>query len=203
MKKTKFEELPADTSVKEVFRYLFNHPLEIILERWNWKAAVLSGVMRGSIYFFTHIALGWRAAVSAMSVEFAFRFFNSGISASIAQLFRQSKPIWLATLCVMVLLPAYGHLMEFALHTLSGDRNKNKSIVFSVAFSLLSAVFNLFAMRRGALLVKDAEQKSFGRDLLKMPVIAAEFVSYPFVWLWRKRREKRRLELRKIVETES
>lgn len=160
----------------------------MIVRRWNWKAATLSGIMRGSIYFFTHISLGWRAALSAMSVEFVFRVFNSGATSSIGQAFRRAQPHWLASLIVMIGFPAYAHVIEFFLHTLNGDQNVNKSIVFSIVFSALSAIFNLFAMRRGALLVKDEEQQSFWRDIKKMPRIYAEFFSYPFVWVYRKMR---------------
>lgn len=181
-----FSDLQKNPRVSEVIKYVLSHPLEMIIRRWNWKAATLSGIMRGSIYFFTHISLGWRAAVSAMSLEFFFRMFNSGATASIGQAFRSAQPKWLATAIVMFMFPAYGHLMEYFLHTLNGDKNVNKSIIFSIAFSMLSAIFNLFAMRRGALLVKDAEQQSFWKDIKKMPRIYAEFFSYPFVWFYRK-----------------
>jgi hypothetical protein len=166
----------------------------MIIRRWNWKSATLSGIMRGAIYFFTHISLGWRAALSAMSVEFLFRVFNSGAVSSIAQAFRRAQPHWLASMIVMIGFPVYGHAVEFVLHTLNGDRNVNKSIAFSIAFSALSAFFNLFAMRRGALLVKDAEQQSFWRDIKKMPRIYAEFFSYPFVWIYRKQKMKNALK---------
>lgn len=173
-------------TVGNVFEYIYRNPIEILFRSWNWKSAVLSGFLRSLIYFFTQITFGWRAAFSAMSVEFMFRTFNTGIVASIGQAFRKARPKWLATLCVMLMLPAYGHVIEFALHKLNGDRNLQRSIAFSVVFSVLSAVFNLFAMRRGVLLVNDAEQKSFLSDLKKMPVITAEFVGYPFIWIYRK-----------------
>jgi len=180
------KELPENPSVGEVFKFLFTHPLKIVTERWNWKAAAVSGVMRGSIYFFTHISLGLRAALGAMSVEFVFRSLNSGVSASIAQSFRKATPKWLATLCVMGMLPAYGHTIEYTLHTISGDQNRNKSILVSISFSILSALFNLFMMRRGAMIVNDPQQKSFWSDLKRIPLLAVEFVSFPFVWLYRK-----------------
>jgi len=183
-----FSDLPKRPKVSQVIKYIFSHPVEMIIRRWNWKAATLSGIMRGSIYFFTHISVGWRAAFSAMSVEFLFRIFNSGASSSIAQSFRSAQPKWLASLLVMIMFPAYAHIVEYTLHTLNGDKNVNKSIVFSIIFSALSAIFNLFAMRRGAMLVKDAEQQPFWRDLKKMPIIFAEFFSYPFIWIYRKLR---------------
>jgi hypothetical protein len=179
-------EFPQNPSVGEVFKFLLSHPSAIVLKRWNWKASILSGVMRGSIYFFTHISLGLRAALGAMSVEFVFRSLNAGVSASIAQSFRQAKPKWLATLCVMGMLPAYGHTIEYTLHTISGDKNLNKSILFSISFSILSALFNLFMMRRGVMIVKDSQQKSFWSDVRRIPLLAAEFFSVPIVWLYRK-----------------
>lgn len=176
----KSENLARTKTVWEVFKYIFSHPVEIIFWRWNWKAAVLSGIMRGSIYFFTHISLGLRAALGAMSVEFLFRVLNSGASASVSQSFRKATPTWLATCCIMLLMPMYSHVIEYSIHTLNGDQNKNKSILVSITFSALSAVFNLFAMRRGTLLVNDEEQKTFWQDLKRLPVLAIQFVTYPF-----------------------
>lgn len=179
-------ESVRNETVRDVFKYIFSHPIEILFWRWNWKAAVLSGVMRGSIYFLTHINLGIRAALGAMSVEFLFRVLNSGASASVSQSFRKADPKWLATLCIMVLLPAYSHTIEYTIHTLNGDQNRNKSILISITFSALSAVFNLFAMRRGTLLVSDEDQKSFGHDLKRLPVLGVQFVIHPFVQIYRK-----------------
>jgi len=184
------ESSPAPHTVRGVFRYLVQHPVEMLVWRWNWKAAVLSGLMRGSIYLITHIKHGWRAALGAMSVEFIFRLIVSGASGSMVQAFHRAQPVWLATLCVMVLLPAFSHMIEFSLHSLTGDQSKNKAIIISVSFSVLSAIFNLFAMRRGTLLVKDKNEQSLWKDLKKMPYIVGEFMFYPFIWMYRKSKKK-------------
>jgi hypothetical protein len=157
----------------------------MLVWRWNWKAALMSGIMRGSIYFFTHIKQGWRAALGAMSLEFIFRVIVSGASGSLVQAFHRAKPVWLATLSVMVLLPGFSHLIEFTLHSIAGDVNKGKAIIVSIVFSVISAIFNLFAMRRGTLLVKDENQQSLWKDMKKMPKIVGEFLIYPFLWIWR------------------
>ena len=81
------EDSPAPHRVLDVFRYLVRHPVEMLVYRWNWKAAVLSGTMRSMIYLVTHIKEGWRAALGAMSVEFAFRLVVSGASGSLVQAF--------------------------------------------------------------------------------------------------------------------
>jgi len=180
------EVSPAPHRVIDVFRYLVRHPVEMLIWRWNWKAALFSGVLRSMIYLFTHLKEGWRAALGAMSVEFFFRLVVSGASGSLVQSFHNAAPVWLATLCVMIMLPAFSHMIEFTLHTLNGDVNKGKAIVISISFSILSAIFNLFAMRRDALLVKDARAQTLGQDLVRLPKIVAEFMFYPLVWLWRR-----------------
>ena len=184
------ENTPAPHRVVDVFRYLVRHPVEMLVYRWNWKAALMSGVMRSMIYLFTHLKEGWRAALGAMSVEFIFRVIVSGASGSLVQAFHNAAPVWLATLCVMIMLPAFSHMIEFTLHTLNGDVNKGKAIVISITFSILSAIFNLFAMRRDALLVKDDRAQSLGSDLAKMPAIVGEFMFYPLFWLWRRYKKK-------------
>ena len=185
---TKESTLP--TTVGGVFKHIFKHPIEMFVLRWNWKAALFSGLMRGSIYFFTGIKHGWRAALSAMSVEFIFRVIVSGAFGSLVQAFHKATPNWLATLVVMFMLPAITHTIEFTLHHLNGDQNKISGIIVSVCFSIISMVFNLFAMRRGTLLVKDENQQSLWQDIKQFPAIIAEFVAYPFIWLWRKTKKK-------------
>ena len=184
------ENSPAPHRVVDVFRYLVRHPVEMLVWRWNWKAAICSGIIRSMIYLFTHWKLGWRAALGAMSIEFFFRLVVSGASGSLVQAFHNAAPVWLATLCIMIMLPAFSHMIEFTLHTLNGDVNKGKAIVISISFSIVSAVFNLFAMRRDALLVNDARAQSLGQDLAQMPKIIVEFMFYPFIWLWKRRKKK-------------
>jgi hypothetical protein len=184
------ENSPAPHRVIDVFRYVVRHPVEMLVWRWNWKAALMSGLMRSLIYLFTHLKEGWRAALGAMSVEFVFRVIVSGASGSLVQSFHRATPVWLATLCVMIMLPAFSHMIEFTLHTLNGDANKGKAIIISISFSIISAIFNLFAMRRNALLVKDDRAESLWKDLSRMPSIVGEFMFYPIIWLWRRRQNK-------------
>lgn len=188
--KEEVENSPAPHRVLDVFRYLVRNPVEMLVWRWNWKAALLSGLFRSPNYFFTHIKLGWRAALSAALLEFVFRVIVSGASGSLVQAFHKATPIWLATLCVMIMLPAFSHMIEFTIHTLNGDANKGTAIIISITFSILSAIFNLFAMRRNVLLVKDKDAQSFASDMMRMPRIVAEFMFYPFILLWRRYKKK-------------
>ena len=179
------EEIKTET-VFGVLTETVKHPIKRIFWRWNWKSALLAGIFRGSMYFLLHISEGFRAALGAMSVEFAFRIVQGGISGSLVQSLRKASPIWLGTLFVMVLMPAYSHTIEYTLHTLNGDQNRNKSIIISISFSIISALFNLFAMRRGVLITgDDSETESLWADIKKFPRIIAGFVSFLPMKVWR------------------
>ncbi|MEK7724393.1 MAG: hypothetical protein AAB336_08610 [Acidobacteriota bacterium] len=190
MDNSEVKDSTLPTTVSGVFKHIFSHPIEMFVLRWNWKAALFSGVMRGSIYLITHIKHGWKAALGAMSVEFVFRVIVSGAFGSLVQAFHKATPTWLSALVVMFMLPVVTHTIEFTLHSLNGDQSKISAIIVSVSFSIISMMFNLFAMRRGTLLVKDENQQTLWQDIKQFPAIIGEFVAYPFIWLWRKTKKK-------------
>ena len=178
--------------VSDVFRYLIKHPLETTVLRWNWKAAVLSAMLRAPIFFVTYISKkdGLKLAIGAAIAQSIFRFIFGGVNGAIIQAFSKVEPAWHAILTVPLVLAAFSHVIEFVVQTLYDNQTradrKGKAIAVSILISAISAVFNLFAMRRGALLVKDESQQSIWRDLKRMPWLAFEFLSFPLVWTWRK-----------------
>jgi hypothetical protein len=178
--------------VSDVFRHLIRHPLETTVLRWNWKAAVLSALLRAPIFFVTYISKkdGLKLAVGAAIAQSIFRFIFGGVNGAIIQAFSKVEPAWHAILTVPLVLAAFSHIIEFVVQTLydnqTGANRKGKAIAVSIIISAISAVFNLFAMRRGALLVKDESEQSIWRDLKRMPWLAFEFLSFPLVWTWRK-----------------
>jgi len=178
-------------SVGDVFRSLWQHPAQLIV-RWNWKAALLGALLRASFYFSVYKAgkENWFVILSAVLVEFSFRFFTSGISGAIVQSFRRATPAWLATLFVTVSLPIFSHTIEYFAHytqetyfssVLPASENNSRQIAFavSVLFSVISAMFNLFLMRHGVLLVgAGVETKSLWSDLKRIPFLIYEFVTF-------------------------
>jgi hypothetical protein len=179
----------------EVFRSLVTHPLQIIT-RWNWKAALLGAILRAGFYFTVYKAAkeNLTAALTAAGVELGFRFITSGVSGSLVQSFRRASPAWLATLIVTISLPAFSHTVEYITHYIqevhfagvlpaSENNGRQYAFVISVVFSAFSAMFNLFAMRHGVLLVgAGKETKSLWSDFKKIPALVLEFVTYlPFV----------------------
>jgi hypothetical protein len=181
----------AKISVGDVFRSLAQHPAQLIM-RWNWKSALLGAILRASFYFSVYKAgkENWLVILSAVLVEFSFRFFTSGISGALVQSFRRATPIWLATLIVTISLPIFSHTVEYVAHytqeiyfssILPASENNSRKIAFavSVLFSVLSAMFNLFVMRHGVLLVgAGRETKSLWSDLKRIPFLIYEFVTF-------------------------
>lgn len=181
----------AEISVGDVFRNLISHPAQIIT-RWNWKAALLGALLRASFYVTVYKASkeNWRAAMTAAAVEFTFRFLTSGASGALVQSFRRATPAWLAILIVTISLPIFSHTIEFFTHyaqeyyfssLVPASTNNARQIAFavSVLFSVLSAMFNIFIMRHGVLLVgAGSETKSLWSDLKQFPVLIIKFVSF-------------------------
>jgi hypothetical protein len=164
--------------------------------RWNWKAAVLSSLLRAPIFLAAYLfqKQGVADAISVTIALAVFRVIFGGVNGAIIQAYRNVKPAWHAVLTVPVVLAAFSHVIEFAVLTvydeITGTQGKTKAIVFSVIVSIISAVFNLFAMRRGALIVRDESMQSFWRDLVRMPWLIFEFISFPLVWTYKRKRAK-------------
>lgn len=143
---------------------------------WNYKSAILSALMRAGVFFGANLSAGAEAAVAAMTVEFVFRFATAGFYGALTQWFRRVEPAMAGTIAAMIVLPALGHSLEFVVHYLNGTPNLTASIGASVVVTSVSTAFNLFAMRRGALIV-GAEARSLVSDLAAMPGLVVAFVA--------------------------
>jgi glycosyltransferase involved in cell wall biosynthesis len=185
----------APTDLGSVSRKLLRHPFKEVILRWNWKSAILSALLRSPIFFTAYLAQkqGLWIATGAMLVQFTFRTFFGGVNGAILQAFSKVSPAWHAIITVPLVLAFFSHVAEFLIQSgydrFTGSQGKGGAVIFSVGISIVSALFNLFAMRRGLLLVRDESSQSLWRDLKQMPLIALEFLSFPLVWTWRRARK--------------
>ena len=164
----------AEVSVAGVLRRVVHDPLQYLVWRWNWKAAVLSAAMRGAIFFTTNLRVGPRAAFTALAVDVAFRVPLSGACAALTEAFRWASPPGQAFVAAMVVVPAIAHLVEFTVHWWAGTPVLATSIDASVALSALSTLFNLFAMRQGVLVVT-VPARSLWDDVRRLPLLYVRF----------------------------
>lgn len=142
---------------------------------WNYKSAVLSSCFRSGLFFTTNLSAGVDAATAAMVTEFLFRFVTSGFYGGATQAFRRVEPPRFGTLGAIVVLPTVAHSLEFLVHSARGTPELAASMAASVAFTALSTAFNLFAMRRGVLIV-GAGAASLRRDLASLPRLMVSFI---------------------------
>jgi hypothetical protein len=178
---------PCGLRLDAVWADIARHPYEYLVRRWNWKAGVLSGMLRGAIFFATNLPAGRDAAVGATLTEFCYRILLSGGIGSVTEALRKCEPAWAAALTASVALPVFGHLMEFMVHFLRGTPRIRTSIAVSIAFSIFSALFNLYVMRHGVLVV-GGERRALIEDLAALPWLLAKFLAAGPLALWRKLR---------------
>lgn len=159
----------------QVLARLCTNPSEYLIRKWNWKAALFSSTLRALIFFFTNLTAGWRAASGAMLAEFLYRAATAGFYGAITQAFGEAEPPWLSALIAGVALPVFSHSLEICVHLLRGTPKLVTSVVASVVFTVLSTLFMLYAMRRGAF-VAGSEARSLADDVKEIPKTLAGFL---------------------------
>ena len=165
----------GDLAVPAVLADVVRRPRHHLVARWNWKAAFVSGVVRGLLFLAVTRSSGVEAAGAALGVELAYRVASTGGWSALTQAFRRATPGWAAALVVMVAIPVAAHALELGVHVLAGTAELGRAMAASMALTVASAAFTLFAMRRGVLIVGDADQQSFRRDLAALPGLVAGF----------------------------
>lgn len=171
-------EAPAPRiSVYRALEQLFLHPQHNLIGMWNWKAALFSVAFRAPLFFSASLGGGLREAFGAMVAESVFRAGIAGAYAACTQALRRAYPAWLAGLTISVLLPASAHALEFLVHWLRGTHNLATGMVSSVLFTIVSTLFNWYAMRHGAFLMGEGS-KSLASDLMAVPRIVVGFVLF-------------------------
>jgi hypothetical protein len=171
-------------AVSEALSQLIRDPVGVLVRKWNWKCALFSSLTRSWIFFFANLTAGWRAAVGALFAELIFRGITSGFYGALTQNFREVEPPWLGALAVMILLPLTSHSLELLVHWLRHTPKLFTSIVSSVCFTVISTLFNWYAMKKGAMVV-GGEGQSIGRDMRAMPRIIGSFIAAPPLFVWR------------------
>ncbi len=163
-------------TILAALKELVQNPGELLVRRWNWKVAAFSAAIRATIFLLANLSAGWEAARGAMLAEFVYRALTAGFYGAVSQQMRRITPPRKGTIAAMLIVPAFAHLIEFCLHTLRGTPNLRNSILASVAFSILSVLFNLHIMRAGAMIV-GKEGNSFKTDLKMMPNLILSFIT--------------------------
>jgi hypothetical protein len=141
-------------------------------------------MLRGAIFFATNLPAGRSAAVGAILTEFCYRILFSGSIGSVTEAIRNCEPAWAAPWTALVLLPVFGHVVEYTVHFLRGTPRIGMGVSVSIGVSALSTLFNLYAMRRGVLVVGKGG-RTFLQDLAALPLLLVRFAASGPLALWR------------------
>jgi hypothetical protein len=163
-------------TVASTLRRMATRPVDLLFRRWNYKAALFSSLVRGIIFLVANLRSGWRAAVGAMLAEWIYRALTSGFYGAITQGLGEAEPEWQAALASIVVLPVVSHSLEFLIHLLRHTPHLKTSIISSMAFTVISTLFNVYAMRRGAL-VSGQGCASIASDMRRMPRLIFGFLA--------------------------
>lgn len=165
---------------------LLRHPQRVLI-LWNWKAAWLSLALRGPIFVVAAVQRGFSATLSAIITESLVCMSTAGFYGAIAQRLRNAKPEWLTLVFLAAVVPAAFQAVEYLLHRVRGTPHLRIAEIVSIFISGVSALFNWYAMRRGALLV-GGEGGSFGSDLRRLPGLLVRFVTALPAWIKERKR---------------
>jgi hypothetical protein len=146
-----------------------------LLRLWNWKAALLSLILRGPIFFVATVRHGWRVSLAALITESAFCVLTTGFYGAVVQTLRDAEPEWLTLIFLTLAVPALFQGFEYGLHWLRGTPHLRLVEFASIVVSGISALFNWYAMRHGTLLV-GGEGDRFGQDLRRLPALLLRFL---------------------------
>ena len=182
-----FDEAPAAPethTIGEALRNVWSDPGQFV-KNWNYKGAVLSGVLRAPIFLITYLAgrESLKLALGAAGVQFLFRFGFAGVGGTLIQGFRRVEPAWKALLAIMLILPLISHLFEFIIqfffaYFTGTQDHTDEAILRSITVSIISALFTLFAMRRNVMIVGEEESRSLLHDVSRLPVLVFEFCAF-------------------------
>jgi hypothetical protein len=145
---------------------------------WNWKAAILSAVIRSFIYLLTTMKHSSRSELHTIAAEMFYVVLTAGIYSAVQQRVLDVQPRWLSNLIVVAAIPVLSQSVEYIMHVAAGTPNLRTATISVLSFGLLSALFHLHVMRKGAMLV-GSESRPFSDDLKRMPSLVVSFIAVP------------------------
>jgi hypothetical protein len=171
-------------TVRQALLGLVQNPWRRVLRRFNSKAALLSAIFRGAIFLAASIKSHHAGRSGAALAEAVYGATCSGFFGTLAQALRFATPQWQAQLVLAGIFPVLFQIGDYCFHSALEGHVIRSGMIASAVFTALSALFNLYVMRRGTLLVGD-EGKPFYHDLGTLPKLALFFVISGVMAPWR------------------
>ena len=123
--------------------------------------------------------MSWRFGVEeaarAGAAEFALFAVMAGFTGALTQRVRNLRPVWAASLIVLVVIPLCLHSVEWLAHTALGSVAKGRGVALSLAMTVVAELFNWYVMRQGAMLA-GREGAPFVADVKRIPALIGGFL---------------------------
>ncbi|MGB8261992.1 MAG: hypothetical protein WCE75_16650 [Terracidiphilus sp.] len=152
-----------------------------VLTCWNWKCGLLSATARSLVYLAALARAGVRGSLALVAVEVAYVTFTAGLYAGMQQKALGLRSHLLSGLIIVVGVPGLSQALDWLSHWAVGAAAPLRANAVVWAFSLISALFHLYVMRRGAFLTGTGH-RTLVDDLRRMPRLVAGFVVRPLVF---------------------
>jgi hypothetical protein len=153
------------------------HPAQTFYHSWNWKAALLSAMLRAPLFLVATLRQGVEAISIAVFAEAFYSAAISGCYGAVVQKLRRANPLWASGLLILVILPGLLLWLDYLLHRFTGMSNLKGGMLAAASLSVLSSLFNWYLMSRNSLLV-GKEGRPFASDLKRMPRMVTDFLCW-------------------------
>lgn len=145
---------------------------------WNWKCALLSATARSLVYLAALAHARLHGGLAIVAVEIAYVTATAGIYAGLQQQALRLRQRLLGNLAVVVGVPGVAQALDWLVHRAIGPAAPARATVLVCVFTLVSALFHLHVMRRGAFLTGHAG-RSLTDDFRRMPRLVLGFLLWP------------------------
>jgi hypothetical protein len=149
---------------------------------WNWKCALLSATARSIVYAAAMAHSRLYDSLSVVLVEMGYVALTAGLYAGMQQKALGFRSRLLGNLTVVFGVPLLAQMLDWLAHRAAGAPTPGKATLAVCVFAVISALFHLHVMRRGAFLTGDQGQALI-EDFRRMPRLIAGFVLEPVRFL--------------------
>jgi hypothetical protein len=152
---------------------IVRRPVTNLLGAWNWKTAMISVVIRATLFFTTNLRAGRGSALRASLVEAGFAIFAAGLLGAVTQRVRHAQPVWATGLTVWLGVPVVLLSIQSTVHRAFGTPHMKTGLIVSFCMAAVGSGFNWYAQQRGVLVTGAG---AAGGDLQALPRVILDFV---------------------------
>jgi hypothetical protein len=149
---------------------------------WNWKCALLSATARSIVYAVAMAHSRLHGSLAIVLVEMGYVALTAGLYAGMQQQALGFRCRLLGNLTVVFAVPLLSQALDWLTHRAAGAPTPGKATLAVCLFAIVSALFHLHVMRRGAFLTGEQGQAMI-EDFRRMPRLIAGFVLEPVRFL--------------------